>query len=182
MVTQVAEVKLSFLSWVTPGGWVAVRKPPLGTSGLASEADRAYQGHRRTVTWLLLAGWCSVGRDPGKLGEQDQQVFPLPAPGPVHLVSPRLFWGDLGTGNELHHELPHRVALRGQHGLAWFIRPGATPPCYLIATPSAYPKSPPAPSAALFPGAITANGSTHSVHPFVRHSLICSCVHSVNKD
>lgn len=41
MVTQVAEVKLSFLSWVTPRGWGAVRKLPLGTSGLASEADRA---------------------------------------------------------------------------------------------------------------------------------------------
>lgn len=133
--------------------------------------------------WLPQAGWCSVGKDPGKLGEQEQQVpLPLPALGPVHLVSPRLCWaiwsGPPGTGNELHHH----VALRGLHGLAWFIRPGAAPPCCPVASPSAYPKSPPPLSPALLLGAITADGRTHSIHPFVHHSLIRSFVHSVNND
>lgn len=51
--------------------------------------------------WLRLAEWGTVGRDPGKLGELEQQVLlPLPALGPVALVSPSRSWGNLEWATE----------------------------------------------------------------------------------
>lgn len=115
---------------------------------------------------MWLPGWACRQR-PWRAGRTGAAGFPPPAVQPVHLVSQSrnpLEQPGVGRGEgEMRH------TTRGPRcGLARFIRPGAAPPGCPTAAPSAYPK-----------GAASANGSAHSIRPFVRRSLLCLSIQQI---
>lgn len=140
--------------------------------------NKVIEGELRSCCWLDPETLFAETRQAGKTG-----VAGSPSPlalGPVDLVSPGSAGAIWSGHREPEMSCTTHVTLRGQHGLAWFIKPGAVPPCCpTIITPRAYPKSTPPPSQPCFwvPSQQMA-APVLSICP----SLICSFVCSINND
>lgn len=173
-------MKLSFLPWSHSRRVELWRNSPLALPAWPlrlTGPNRVVEGELRSCCWLDPGALFTETRQAGKTG-----VAGSPSPltlGPVDLISPGSAGAIWRGPGEPEMSCTTHVTLRGQHGLAWFIKPGAVPPCCLIIAPRAYPKSTPPPSQPYFPVPSQQMAApVLSICP----SLISSFVHSIDND
>lgn len=128
-------MKLSFLPWSHSRRVELWRNSPLALPAWPlrlTGPNRVVEGELRSCCWLDPGALFTETRQAGKTG-----VAGSPSPltlGPVDLISPGSAGAIWRGPGEPEMSCTTHVTLRGQHGLAWFIKPGAVPPCCLIIT------------------------------------------------